>query len=287
MSVASMPAGAIVVQYYAGLLLKFQAGYAEFGDRPFFLMGFSPAQIQDRSALAHELAGVSGRDLCNEDSDPLGLLVKRVGYLPGLATDSQHGLFVYAPVVRFAFGHCPFYWPEPSARFSRLAAKAGSALPPQVRTSLDLEPASPVDAWLLFMWSRKSPAEKEEVLTTGNNEWRIIWDQPFLDAADAIQTGGLLLDHGGEGLAQDDEHQATRPKKRRGRPRDPEPERKRDKRWWDAWETGEYKTYADLASAISRPDSKVTERQVASALMRHRQRLKRAGKNPARIDKMC
>ncbi len=60
-------------------------------------------------------------------------------------------------------------------------------------------------------------------------------------------------------------------RRKRGRPRDTDP--KADKRIADAWQSGQHKTYADLAREL-----KKSEREVRAAIDRHRQRLKREGR---------
>lgn len=58
----------------------------------------------------------------------------------------------------------------------------------------------------------------------------------------------------------------TKPK--RGRPNDTDP--KADQRIYDAWKTGEHKTYADLGRELSK-----TERQITLAIDRHKKRIAR------------
>jgi hypothetical protein len=58
--------------------------------------------------------------------------------------------------------------------------------------------------------------------------------------------------------------------RKRGRPTDTDP--KADEKIWDAWRTGEYKTYEGLARAFTKP-----MRDVRAALERHRKRLERGG----------
>jgi hypothetical protein len=63
----------------------------------------------------------------------------------------------------------------------------------------------------------------------------------------------------------------TKPKgklKRRGRPADTDA--KGDKRIFEAWNTGQYKGYADLARELGK-----TEKEVSLAIDRHRKRLER------------
>ena len=64
------------------------------------------------------------------------------------------------------------------------------------------------------------------------------------------------------------EQQPVNRKKHRGRPADTDPEA--DKRTSDAWESGQYKDYADLARAL-----RLREKDVGRAIDRHRKRLKR------------
>jgi len=64
------------------------------------------------------------------------------------------------------------------------------------------------------------------------------------------------------------EHQPVNRKKHRGRPADTDPGA--DKRIYDAWKSGQYKRYADLAQVL-----KLREKDVARAIDRHRKRLER------------
>lgn len=61
-------------------------------------------------------------------------------------------------------------------------------------------------------------------------------------------------------------------KRRRGRPRDTDP--KADQKIWNAWQTGEHKTYDDLARLL-----RTSEAEIARAVDRHRRRLERGSAN--------
>lgn len=61
---------------------------------------------------------------------------------------------------------------------------------------------------------------------------------------------------------------------RRGRPADTDP--KADQRIYDAWQTGRYKDYSELAATLSTSDTPMTRRGVEAAIDRHRKRLKRS-----------
>jgi hypothetical protein len=66
------------------------------------------------------------------------------------------------------------------------------------------------------------------------------------------------------------EHKSAKEgKRRRGRPRDTNP--KADEKIWDAWSTGEHKTYGDLARLQG-----TSAAEVARAIDRHRRRRERA-----------
>jgi hypothetical protein len=57
---------------------------------------------------------------------------------------------------------------------------------------------------------------------------------------------------------------------KRGRPPDTDP--KADKRIWDAWQSGQYKTYGDLAREL-----RISDRAAETGIDRHRKRLERGG----------
>jgi hypothetical protein len=71
-----------------------------------------------------------------------------------------------------------------------------------------------------------------------------------------------------EGTGGDKGPAAAKPQRKRGRKPDTDPIG--DKRVWDAWQTRQHKSYAELANALGK-----TKREVMQAIDRHRQRMKR------------
>jgi hypothetical protein len=98
---------------------------------------------------------------------------------------------------------------------------------------------------------------------------------PFWQPTPPNREGGKAANNGGqdalprlEGSGED--VRGKRKSRTRGRPRDTDP--KADQRIFDAWQSGQHKTYADLATALGK-----SKREVEAAIDRHRKRTKPKG----------
>lgn len=68
--------------------------------------------------------------------------------------------------------------------FAKLARRAGAQLPSAAQEQLSARQNSPTESWLAFMWVHSPPVYNQF-------HGRGVWLEPFRDAANAIERGGL------------------------------------------------------------------------------------------------
>lgn len=244
---------------YDKLLRRFRLAYAKYGKELFFLFGLT-------------------RDEWDNDRDRIDKTTDCLGFVP--LGEERHGVvpgyYIFGHLHKRRWGRLAERWEAPYRTFEKLAAQAGAALPANVRREIRYAPADPVAWWLAFMWHQKPPGEDD--LAISEEEYRVIWPEPFLDAIEAIENGGLCSSAGPSGGGADQRPKASggsppaavpkessRQEKRRGRKPDTDP--KEDKRLATTWESGRYRTYAELDNEMNLP--KGTSRR---AVDRHRHR---------------
>jgi hypothetical protein len=162
------------------LLREFQAAYARFGNELFFLFAVTP---EERDADPGRI---------NEWAECLGFVP--LGDDAGAGTP---GYYIFGPLRRFRLGRWAERWEEPFKAFAELAAQAGAVLPVRVRDTIKYAPADPTAWWLAFMWSRKPPSANDLRPPDGKlHNTRVVWAEPFLEAADIIERSGLWTPSG-------------------------------------------------------------------------------------------
>lgn len=159
------------------LLRDFQRAYARYGDEVFFLFALTG---DERNAEREQIDKVAG---C------LGFVPLGEG-----AKEATPGYYIFGPVYKNRFGQWVERWEEPYETFRDLAARAGAALPANVRDRIAYPPAGPITWWLAFMWWWKPPTAHDLLLPAGKlRKLRVIWSEPFLEAAEVIERGGLCM----------------------------------------------------------------------------------------------
>jgi hypothetical protein len=161
---------------YDQLLRDFQEAYAEFGHAMFFL-------------------GAMTQDEVNADREHMKASAEILAFVPlgvdhGLARTP--GFWIVAPLRRHRWGRWAEPWEAPFNRFQELASRAGAMLPLAERERIPFPPADPVGWWLCYMWWQSPPTEEDLRAPDGvTRNTRVIWAEPFLESAIAIERGRL------------------------------------------------------------------------------------------------
>jgi hypothetical protein len=168
---------------------------------------------------------------------------------------------------------------EKRARMALQALDGHGCLPTSLRARLDhlpTYPRGPIKAAKDKTFAAEAQQSLRALRGLGSDlqEWieqfeyaplSVIDPTERASGADLPRPVGDRVGRGAEGGAGSRQRQ-----RKRGRPVDTDP--KADKRIFDAWSSGSYKTYEELASVL-----RMNKSAVESAIDRHRKRLKRAG----------
>jgi hypothetical protein len=145
-----------------------------------------------------------------------------LGFVPtGTDGDGETpGYYILCPILRFRWGRYGERWEEPYRAFADLAARAGAHLPLAARQLVPYAPADPASWWLAYMWWSNPPTEDDLRAPDGvDRNARVIWAEPFLDAATVIETSGLLVPQTPQTSQTPKKTAGKKPVKRHRRPR--------------------------------------------------------------------
>ncbi len=158
------------------LLRDFRAAYAKYGNEFFYLFAVTGEELDaNRSQIEDFGQNLGCVPLCESSS-------------------SFQGYWIFGTTRRFHLGWRE-RWDEPLKVFQNLVARAGASLSLNILEKMPVRPATPVSAWLNYMWLQKPPtAEQLEVPDVSSGGVRIIWIQPFAESAEAIERGRLCSD---------------------------------------------------------------------------------------------
>lgn len=165
------------------LLFEFQRAYAEFGRELFFLGAFTYDELIAEPQI-YEVAGCLGC-VPLDDSGGGG----------GEWLVCENGLQRVDGGLGGGGGRCYYILAknqgrlaQPYSVFSNLAARAGAFLPITAKQKIPFLPVGPVSTWLAYMWSCRPPTDEDLAAPDGVTcHQRVIWGEPFLEAAEIIE----------------------------------------------------------------------------------------------------
>lgn len=241
----------MITNPFVNLLLGFQDGFARYGNECFSLWAVTWDESRNKSELEDKLRCIG--------------IVCWPRPTDGFHGDDPAAYYIYGPTRRHRNCAWDEHWTEALDCFEALAARAGACLPLWARNKIPYEPFDPASWWLAFMWHQNPPSAS--LLAT---DWqdRMVWLQPFLDAAKIIETSGLNRSEGesaadnanGEATAADD---STEQRRGRGRPavHDPIKDAKLVKNW-KASRLGSYEEFARQTGTVTAKELEKTVNRV-------------------------
>lgn len=204
------------------ILVRFQRAYAKYDrDELFGLCALTRAEYDT--------------DRTNVDRD-----CGYVGFVPvgNNKTGATPGYMIFGPKYRKWWLRQRKVANRSFPLFCSLAARAGASLPLRLRKTIPFEPADPTAWWLAFLWWRKPPSEADLLPLKGKKRAsRIIWDSPFLESIEAIETAQLCS----EAVAAQSTQIGVR--RRRGRPPKSGPPTKVDRAVREMLNSGDVEKY--------------------------------------------